>query len=120
MTGCGARRIALDAHQELRVDENAFEGGADARVEALIAPVFEERQERAEIGLRDRTPIGTTGQRRQNLRRAAPFGPGRAPVGAADEDALSARGVAGTGRVERAFDFDDADAGSPEADVADR
>ena len=65
--GLGIRWIALDSEQELRIDEKALDSALNAGVEcsrSARAPAFAiEANQRLDIALGDRTPIGTTRER---------------------------------------------------------
>ena len=69
--GRDVRRIALDAEQELRAREDALQRRLDAALERPVAPAdLIEVQQRLQIGVGHRLPIGAARQRRENLPRA--------------------------------------------------
>ena len=107
------RRIALDAEQEVGVDEHPLERELDAGVEAAaaLAAAVEEAEEGVEVGRRHRPPIGAPGEPRHDLGRARPLVRRRRRVRPAGEDGAPARGVPGTGRVVGPADADGGDGG---------
>ena len=86
-------RFAVDAQQEVRIDQDALETVLDAGLEAAaVAPArVEERQQRLAVARRDGPPVGAAGRRGQDALGAGPL-LGRAARGA-EKDPAAARGV---------------------------
>ena len=103
--GRRSRRLALDAEQELGIDEDALEAPLNPGLEAAGAvPRLVEAQQGVEVSARHRPPPRPARQRREDLARARLLlGGGGGP---ADEDPLPARRLPRTGRVERTGDAD--------------
>src|SRR4030095_8681153 len=100
-SGCGAGRILLDAEEELRAHQHAFQRSLDTEVEvAFGAAGFVEASRAAEIVGGDVATIRAPQQRRQDAIRAPGFLVGA--DGSADEHPLPAGCVAWPRRVERA------------------
>ena len=76
-SGSRARRIALDAIEKLRTDQQAFESPLDAEIEVpFLAAVVVEREQRGDIGIGYGTAISPARQGRKNLLGASRLGRG--------------------------------------------
>ena len=81
--GSDARRIGLDAQQELRTGEDAAQRHVDAAVEGagLLAPAREEVEQHLQIGGAHVAAVGAPRKRLENLPRARCFVGERWPAG---------------------------------------
>ena len=68
-----ACRIAFDPEEKLRIDQHTLECGADPGLEAVAPARVVERQERSDILVVHRAPIGAARQAAQDLSCAARF-----------------------------------------------
>ena len=112
--GAGPRihRMPLDAQQEARHRQQGFERSLDPGLEvARGATLPVDRQQRLDVGLVHRPPVGAARQRPEDLARARLLGRGRGVAWTAREDASAARCVLGHGPVERPGDIEHVDAG---------
>ena len=95
-------RVALDAEQELRIDEDALQGPLDPGVEsARVPPRREEPLQRGQIDLGHWPAEGPPRDGSENLPRARLLRPER---GAAHEQPLPTGRIAGSGGIERTGD----------------
>ncbi len=95
-----ACRLAFDAKQKAGSREDALESALDTGIETTLAAAGSVKTEqRGEVGVAHRTPIGARRERRQDLFRARFFR--RGVFGPADEDLAAARRISRCGRTVR-------------------
>ena len=93
-----ACRLAFDAKQKAGSREDALESALDTGIEITLAAAGSVKtDQRGEVGVAHRTPIGSRRERRQDLFRARFFR--RGVFGPADEDLAAARRISRCGRT---------------------
>ena len=86
----GVGRVLLDAEQELRRHEQAFQRELNAGVEAGLRAVAIEREQRRDVVIGHGAPVRAARELGQDLARAAPRpAPRRCSLGLAREDSLA-------------------------------